>query len=76
MLNSTVTFTLPVWLEIFPAPDPLPGPYHTCICFSQSKETIFIDFIKSFDVVTSDMYLAGFVPQRDACMLCCAHRTE
>lgn len=63
MLANLVTFALPVWPEIFLAPDPPPDPYPKFVFLSQSIEPIYMGFTKSFDGVTSGVYLAYFVPK-------------
>lgn len=57
-------------------PGPSPGPSHKLLFLHQSR-TIFADDVTSFitrssHLVTADLYLACFVPQRDLGMLCCA----
>lgn len=48
---------------------------------SQSIEAIFMESITStlqriFDVVTSNLYLAYLVPQRDLCVVCCTQGSK
>lgn len=57
-------------------PDPSPGPYDELASLRKSTDPVFMDFTKSFYVVTSDLYLAYFVPQRNLCILRCALRIE
>lgn len=44
--------------------------------FSQTIETLFTDFTKMVNAVTSDLYLVYFVAQEDLCMFCWASRNE
>lgn len=56
MPSSMVTFELSACPETFLAPDPPPGPYYCKLVFlSQSIDPIFMDFTKSFNVITSDL---------------------
>ena len=71
VLSSLVTFALPVWPEIFLAPDPPPDPIISLVFLGQSIEPTFTGFTKSFDRVTSGVILAYFAPQGDVCMFCC-----
>lgn len=48
----------------------------TVSLFFSVYRTQFAEFTKSFNVVTSNLYLAYFIPQRDSCILCCARRME
>lgn len=43
---------------------------------SQSIGPAFMDFTKCFNVVTSNLYLVYFVPQRDLCTFCCECEIE
>lgn len=61
-------FALSVWLETVLAPDPPPDPYHK-FASSQSVEPIFMDFTRSFDVM-SDVYLALFLKEIMYTLLC------
>lgn len=69
--SSLVTFALSVWPETTQIPDP----YHKLVFWSlYSRCRIY--FTKSFNVVTSNLYLVYFVPQRDLCIVYCAHKTK
>lgn len=76
VLTNLVTFALSLWLEISLALYCLPDTYPKFVFLSQCTDSIVMNFTKSFGVVTSDLYLVYFVPQRDLCMLCCMLRIE
>lgn len=60
-----MTFTLSVWLDTFRISDPPQTLIVNFLSPSQSTETTFMDFMKSFNIVTFDTYLADLVLQRD-----------
>lgn len=57
------------------SPSVRPSPPYCKFVFlhSQSMQTVFMDFTKRFHAFTSDTSLAYFVPQKDICILSCAH---
>lgn len=76
LLSSMVTFVVSVWPETFQALDS-PQTLIIYVFLGQSKTCFLpfnlqtLSFTKNFHVVTSDLYLAYFVPQRRCVMLCC-----
>ena len=71
-LVALVLCVWPTFLTLHPPSDP----HYKFVVLSQSIEPIFMDFTKNLNVVTSDLYLAYFVPQGDLHVVCLACRIE
>lgn len=74
VFNSLVTFTLSLWQETTLGAQSLVIAYFFLVYRTHLYGRCRIHFTESFEVVTSDLYLAYFFPQGDLCMLYCMHR--